>query len=108
MAPLSVSVSAGLLAQYVSFSAAPANLGDPGPLRYSLNTHTLEHLDDQTRQHCPVEPTESAGDQRPQLTGPHPRAEQQRHLAASPGFRVRLLRRVDDLTQAITARLDRP
>ena len=107
VAPLSVSVSAGLLAQYVSFSAAPANLGDPGPLRYSLNTHTLERLDDQTRQHCPVEPTEGAGDQRPDLTGPHPRAEQQRHLAAFPGLRVRLLRRIDDLTQAIATRLDR-
>ena len=107
VAPLSASVSASLLAQYVSFSAAPANLGEPGPLRYSLNTHTLEHLGDQTRPHCPVEPTEGAGDQRPDLTGRHLRAEQQRHLVASPGLGVRLLRRIDDVTQAIARRLDR-
>ena len=31
VAPLSVSVSGGLLAQYTSFSVAPAGFGDPGP-----------------------------------------------------------------------------
>lgn len=107
VAPLSASVSASLLTQYVSFSAAPANLGEPGPLRYSLNTHTLERLDEQTRPHCPVEPTEGAGDQRLDLTGPHARAEQQRHLAAHPGLGVRLLRSVDNLTQALSRHLDR-
>ena len=107
VAPLSASVSAGLLAQYTSLSAAPAGIGEPGPLRYSLNTHTLEHLDDLTRPHCPVEPTEGAGDQRPALTGTHPAAEKQRQLAASPGLGIRLLRRLDDLAQALTTRLDR-
>ena len=53
VAPLSASVSAGLLAQYVSLSAAPAGLGDPGPLQYSLNTHFLDHRDDQTRPALP-------------------------------------------------------
>ena len=107
VATLSASVSAGLLAQYVSLSAAPASLGEPGPLQYSLNTHTLDHLDHQTRQHCPVEPTEGVGDQRPDLTGRHPRAAQQRRLATSPGLGVRLLRVVDDVTRVLSRQLDR-
>jgi len=57
VATLSASVSASLLAQYTSLSAASAGIGDPGPLRYSLNIHHLEHLGGQTRSHCPVEPT---------------------------------------------------
>ena len=35
VAPLSVSVSGALLAQYTSFSVAPAGFGDPGPLQYT-------------------------------------------------------------------------
>ena len=91
-ATLSASVSAGLLAQYTSLSAAPAGIGEPGPLRYSLNTHTLERLEDQTRPHCPVEPTEGAGDQRPTSQPATPAAERQRQLAASPSLKIRLLR----------------
>ncbi|MDE0613424.1 MAG: ThiF family adenylyltransferase [bacterium] len=107
VATLSASVSAGLLALYTSFSAAPAGRGDPRPLRYSLNTHDLEHLDYQTRPHCPVEPAEAAGDRRPALTDRHPRAEQQRQLAASPRRGIRLLRLIDDRMQAIAARIGR-
>ena len=107
VAPLSVNVAASLLAQYVSFSAAPGGFGDPGPLRYALSTHLLEHRNDQTRPHCPIEPTEAAGDNRPDLTDRHPRAEQQRQWAAFPSARIRLLRRIDDLAQSITRQLDR-
>ena len=107
VAVLSASVSASLLAQYVSLSAAPSGLGEPGPLQYSLNTHFLDHRDDKTRQHCPVEPNEATGDHRLDLTDRHPQAEQQRHLASSPTNRVRLLRWVDDLAQSLTRRLDR-
>lgn len=107
VAALSASVSAGLLVQYVSFSASPAGIGEPGPLQYSLNTHLLDHRDDHTRSHCPVEPTEAEGDRRQDLTDLHPRAEQQRQMAASPRARDRLLRWFDDTAQAVTARLDR-
>ena len=65
VAPLSVSVAASLLAQYVSFSVAPAGLGDPGPLRYTLSSHYLEHLKRTTRPHCPVELAEGIGDDAP-------------------------------------------
>ena len=107
VATLSASVSAGLLALYTSFSAAPASRGDPRPLRYSLNTHDLKHLDYQTRPHCPVEAAEAAGDRRPALTDRHPRAELQRRLTASPRLGIRLLRSVDDRMQAIAARIGR-
>ena len=107
VAPLSASVSAGLLAQYVSFSAAPAGIGDPGPLQYSLNTHFLDHRDDQTRPHCQVESNEVAGDDRLDITEHHFRAEQQRQRASAVTTRVRLLRWLDDRAQSIITRLDR-
>ena len=101
VAPLSISGVAGLLAQYVSFSVAPAGLGDPGPLQYWLSSHCLEHLDKVSRPHCPVECEEALGDQRTVLTGRHEFAEQQRLLARSPGIRTRFLRWMDDSAQAI-------
>ena len=107
VAALSASVSAGLLAQYASFSVAPAGIGEPGPLQYSLNSHFLDHRDDHTRAHCPTEPAGAAGDQRHDLTGPHPQAQQQRLQAAHPRTRIRLLRWLDDTAQALITRLDR-
>lgn len=107
VAPLSASVSAGLLAQYVSLSAAPAGLGDPGPLQYSLNTHFLDHRDDQTRPHCQVESSEAVGDHRLNITDRHPRAEHQRQRASAVTPQVRLLRWLDDRAQSFITRLDR-
>ena len=107
VAPLSASVSASLLAQYVSLSAAPAGLGDPGPLQYSLNTHFLDHRDDQTRPHCQVESSEAAGDHRLDITDRHLRAEQQRQQASAVTARVSLLRWLDHRVQSVITRLDR-
>ena len=107
VAPLSVSVVASLLAQYVSFSVAPAGLGDPGPLRYALSSHFLERLGHVTRPHCPVELGEGAGDQRSDLTGRHEQAERLRQIANSPAAKLRLLRWIDDWTQAVAGWLDR-
>ena len=45
VAALSIGLAAGLLAQFVSFVAAPGDRGDPGPLQFLLSTHTLAHLD---------------------------------------------------------------
>ena len=107
VATLSASVSAGLLAQYTSFSVGPGGLGDPGPLRFALSTHLLEHLDCTTRPHCPVEPIEGIGDARQKLTDRHLAAEYQRERTASPGNRVRLLRWVDDRNDKVSRWLDR-
>lgn len=106
VAPLSVNVAANLLAQYVSFSVGPAGLGDPGPLRYSLNSHFLEHLKDGRRPHCPVEQEEGAGDRRTNITDQHGEAEEIRQMALAPGIKIRLLRWVDDSIQATARQLD--
>ena len=107
VALLSVSVAASLLAQYVSFSVAPAGLGDPGPLRYALSCHFLDRLALPTRPHCPVELGEGAGDQRADLTGLHEQAKCLRRMAGSPDTTTRLLRWIDDRTQAAAEWLDR-
>lgn len=107
VATLSVGVSAGLLAQYTSFGVGPGGLGDPGPLRFTLSTHLLEHVDCTTRPHCPVEPIEGAGDARPRLNGRHLEAERQRERAANPRSRVRLFRWIDDRNQNLSRWLDR-
>ena len=107
VAPLSVSVSAGLLAQYVSLSVAPAGFGDPGPLQYTLNPHTIEYLEYKTEKHCPFELQEGKGDNRNEgLIGPHPRAEQQRRKFSSVPFRIRALRWIDDRTQYLITKLN--
>ena len=107
VAPLSVNVAASLLAQYVSLSVAPAGLGDPGPLRYSLSSHFLEHLEDRTRPHCPAEQEQGGGDQRTDMTGQHAEAERMRQAMLSPGTRIRLLRWADDSIQAAARQVDR-
>ena len=107
VATLSASVSAGLLAQYTSFSVRPGGLGDPGPLRFALSTHLLEPLECTTRPNCPVEPIEGVGDAHQELTDRHPVAERQRERVADPSSRVRLLRWVDDCNGKVSQWLDR-
>ena len=106
VAPLSVNVAASLLAQYVSFSVAPAGLGDPGPLRYALSSHSLQRLDNATRPHCPAELGEGVGDRRAGLTGRHEQAELLRQLVNAPGARSQILRWIDDRARALTKWLD--
>ena len=107
VAPLSINVASSLLAQYVSLSVAPAGLGDPGPLRYSLSSHFLEHLEDCTRTYCPVEQEEGAGDQRTNMTGCHEEAEKMRQMALTMSTKIRLLRWADDSIHAAARQLDR-
>ena len=106
VAPLSISVAASLLPQYVSFSVAPGGLGDPGPLQYILSTHHLEHLAAQTSPHCPYEPAEAIGDQRQDLTGPHPGAEIRRRQSRQVPNRIRMARWADDRLEALGSLLD--
>jgi hypothetical protein len=98
VAVLAVGATASLLAQFVSFIAAPAGRGDPGPLRYSLSTHWLEHVNATSRVHCPVEKSLLAGDRRQLLLGNHEVAQQvireRQRLASRP--LVRLARRLHD------------
>lgn len=107
VAVLAVSATASLLAQFVSFVAAPANMGEPGPLRYSLSTHWLEHVSVTTREHCPIERSELAGDRRQVLLGEHQAARDEivNRIRAASRLSVRLMRAVDDAVEAIRSHL---
>ncbi len=107
VAALSVSAAAGLLAQYVSLTVAPGGLGEPGPLRYLLSTHTLEHVPTQSRPACPVEARIADGDPALTLAGTHHVAEQRRteRRDAERTWDVRLGRAADDLLHRLRARL---
>lgn len=107
VAALSVSAAASLLAQYVSLTVAPGGFGEPGPLRYVLSTHTLEHVAAETRPTCPVEATIADGDAALMLAAPHAAAEQRRAARRDAGrdWDVRLGRAADGLLHRLRARL---
>lgn len=96
VAALSASVSASLLAQFVSLVVAPGGQGEPGPLQYSLSTHTLEHLPYGTRSHCAFENAAAAavGDRRPPLTDNHAAAANkiEARRSARSSLRQRVMR----------------
>jgi hypothetical protein len=96
VAVLSISAAASILAQYVSLNVAPGGIGEPGPLQYVLSTHTLEHLDVTSREHCPVEAVIAEGDRGPNLTGHHQAAEERRRDRAEVPIALRLGRALDD------------
>jgi hypothetical protein len=106
VAPLSLNVSAALLAQYVSYSIAPSGLGDPGPLQYLLGPHHLEHLDVSTSPDCLYEPSRPLGNARPSLFGTHPAAEAGRLCAREVPAHVRVLRALDDAVDGLARMLD--
>lgn len=105
VAALSVGVTATLLAQLVSYLVAPGGLGDPGPLQYLLSTHTLEHLEVESRPNCPVELATCVGDQRVDLTGEHPAAHTARRSRRDVSPLVRALRRIDDILIRVHRRI---
>lgn len=89
---LAPSVTASMLAQFTSLTVAPGRLGAPSPLRFSLSTHTLEHLPSGTLSSCSYEQAVTRGDQRSELTAHHPAAEeardQRQRLARTMRMRV--------------------
>ncbi len=64
VAMLSASVMASQLALFVSLVAAPSEFGEPGPLRFSLTTHRLEHVRATTSPACVYENLVAHGNQR--------------------------------------------
>lgn len=72
VAAYSASVSAALLAQFVSLTAHPGRRGVPPPLRYLLSTHSLQALTDTTGQFCQYEFDTAIGDGRTPLVLPEP------------------------------------
>lgn len=64
VAILSTYVVASQLALFVSLLAAPSGIGEPGPLRFSLSTHRLEHVAGSSNPSCIYENMVAFGDQR--------------------------------------------
>ncbi|NTW38291.1 MAG: hypothetical protein HGA44_00150 [Cellulomonadaceae bacterium] len=97
VAALSASVSAALLAQFVSLTAHPGGYGVPSPLRYMLAPHHLEHSKAQSGEHCAYEAEQASGDKRTDITGHQDgwrqavRARRRRRVP----FRLRLLDAVE-------------
>lgn len=75
VAAYSASVSAALLAQFVSLTAHPGRRGVPQPLRYLLSTHSLQTLTDTTGQFCQYELDTAIGDGRSPLLLPEARPQ---------------------------------
>lgn len=89
VAALSASVSAALLAQFVSLVAHPGGRGVPAPLRYLLALHQLEHSTATTGQYCSYESETATADHRPTLGETQ---DQWRHAVAERKCRKSLLR----------------
>jgi molybdopterin/thiamine biosynthesis adenylyltransferase len=68
VAALCAGVSSSQLDQFVSLLAHPGGQPVPGPLRFSLSAHYLEHLPHATQPYCPVEQALAVGDARTDLT----------------------------------------
>lgn len=98
VAALSVSVTASLLAQFVSLVAGAGGRGEPGPLQYVLSWHKLEQLKYKSGKHCSYEGAVGRGDTRLPMTGPHEQSDRVRAArhAAARRLDVRLGRAIDD------------
>jgi len=84
---LSVNCAAALLAQFLSLVVAPGGVGDPGPLRYHLAPHYLQHESTSCIPNCPYPAMIGAGDHRPDPTARHRAAERERHERATAARR---------------------
>lgn len=90
VALLTPSVTASMLGQFVSLVVAPGGIGTPAPLRYSLSTHTLEHMRAQTHPGCAYEQAIATGDKRAVLSAQHPTADIARETRAANARRLRV------------------
>lgn len=104
VALLSVSVTASLLAQFVSLNVGVGGIGAPGPLQYHLSTHALEHLAVETGAGCAYEAAVAAGDARQDLSGPHPVAHDARTHRAAQATGSRLNALMHRVGSALVAR----
>ena len=68
VAALCAGVSASQLEHFVSLVAHPGGQPVPGPLRFSLAAHHLEHLPHSTQRYCPAEHAVAVGDARTVMT----------------------------------------
>jgi hypothetical protein len=107
---LAPSVTASMLGQFVSLVVAPGGLGVPGPLRFSLSTHTLEHMSVETLAGCTYEQAVGGSDRRaPLIKQQHPGADAARREREAKARTVRVLmgRLLQDVIEKATAAIGR-
>ncbi|RII94892.1 ThiF family adenylyltransferase [Clavibacter californiensis] len=106
VAALSASVSAAVLAQFVSLTAHPGGRGSPAPLRYMLSTHDLEHSRAACGPYCAFTSATAAGDGRTPIAEPRDAwrtiVRKRAHTKKPP-----LLRVLDALEGRLHAAIDR-
>lgn len=101
VAALSASVSASLLAQFVSLVAHPGGRGVPAPLHYVLSTHTLMHSTASCGPYCAYEKVTEAGDRRTPIAEHRNdwREEVEARKAKRQPLRLRILSSVEHMLQ---------
>jgi molybdopterin-synthase adenylyltransferase len=106
---LAPAVAASMLGQFVSLIVAPGGIGAPDPLRYSLSTHTLEHMPAETLPGCAYEQGTGEGDRRSTLTKQHPAATAARRTrnVDARTIRVRIGRFSQDTVERASAAIER-
>ena len=96
-------VTASMLGQFVSLVIAPGGIGVPDPLRFSLSTHTLQHLAVESLAGCSYEQMAGAGDRRASLSRQHAEADDARQWRAAKARSAHV--RVGRLAQDVTGRV---
>lgn len=104
VAALSASVSASLLAQFVSLVARPGGRGVPAPLHYVLSTHTLMHSPASCGPYCAYENATGTGDRRTPIAEHRNdwRADIDARRKVRQPIRLRLLSGVERALQHLT------
>jgi hypothetical protein len=107
VAALSASVSAALLAQFVSLTAHPGGRRVPAPLRHVLSTHTLEHSAATSGPYCAYENATTAGDTRIPIAEHREdwRAIVYERATKKGTLRLRALAAAEDILQRAVSRL---
>ncbi|MFT4470848.1 ThiF family adenylyltransferase [Arthrobacter sulfonylureivorans] len=107
VAALSASVSAALLAQFVSLTAHPGGRGASSPLRHVLSTHTLEHSAAISGPYCAYENATAVGDTRTPIAEHREdwRAIVSKRARKKSPLRLRALAATEDFLQRAISRL---
>jgi hypothetical protein len=107
VAALSASVSAALLAQFVSLTAHPGGRGVPAPLRHVLSTQTLEHSTASSGPYCAYENATAVGDSRTSIAEHREdwRATVHERATKKSSLRLRALAMAEDILQRAISRL---
>jgi len=103
----SLAAASALTNQFLSLVIAPSGFGDPGPLRYDLRHHRVEHVDAVCADRCAYQRQLGVGDARSDPTNDHDAARICMRLRQSARARtsVRIARRVVSVAERVYQRV---